>query len=196
MRPRHVVLAALTCATIACGFIIGIDDRRLDEELEAGADASDGAADVVGEASADTSAADVDAGACPEACTSCVDNRCLIDCPGAKCAKSPIVCPPAMICRITCDGDAGKACENIDVDCSRAKSCRIDCNGVKDTCNDMKVNAGQAPLCITCKGANSACDQMTCTADAGCTRICNGGVGGACTANTCSSACTGGSACP
>ncbi len=195
MRVRHAVIATFAVGLIACGVLIGIDDRSLDTDAGAVDDAGDAALDT---ATPDTSA-DVDAAtdgsSCPAACTSCTDNRCLIDCPSDKC-KSPVVCPAGMACRVTCNGDAGKACENFTIDCSKAKSCRVDCNGVKDTCNDMKIISSPAPLCITCKGATAACDQVACTADAGCTRICNGGVGGACTTNTCPTACTGGSACP
>lgn len=198
MRVRHIVVSSLALATFACGVIIGIDERSLDEQLaDAGGGLDANTSDGTASDATDSSSNDgpiVDAG-CPDACTRCVDNRCIIECSGDKPCPKTITCPPAMGCRVICDGDAGKACEGRTVDCSQSTSCRFDCDGPKDNCDNVKVNAGGGSLCITCKGADAACDDIQCTS-AKCTRICAGGVGGSCTSNTCSGTCTGGSSCP
>ncbi len=200
MRGRATVIGLVFFgATVACGAILGIDDRTLDPEIGVPG-RGDAGADVGSEGAADTGARlgdagiDVDAGfTCPTVCTRCNGEVCVFDCPSPQCTD-PIVCPSGLACRVNCRDDKG--CDVQVVDCTRAKKCVIDCDGNKDTCNDMKINAGTASLCIMCKGSQAACDQVSCSGTGGCTRICSGGVGGSCTTATCSGTCSGGSSCP
>jgi len=190
------MVSALALATFACGVLIGIDDRSLDPQAAdgGGIDATTSEAAVSDTGSAD--ALVVEAG-CPAACTRCNDNRCVIDCGGTDggCAKN-VVCPPGLACRVLCESEGGKPCEDLTIDCTQAKSCRIDCAGVKDICDGMKINAGSGAICLTCKGDDGACDQIQCATTSTCTRICDRGLGGACTNNTCGATCTGGAGCP
>lgn len=192
------MVSSLALATFACGVLIGIDDRSLDDQADGGDGRTDGSVESSSpsDATSETTDAPIVEAGCPAVCTRCAENRCIIDCGGAVPCPKTVVCPPGLACRVLCESDAGKTCDGRTVDCTQATSCRVDCNGVKDTCDEVKILAAGNPLCITCKGADAACDKITCATSATCTRICAGGVGGSCTTDTCPNTCVGGSACP
>lgn len=176
MRVRHVVVASLACATIACGVLLGIDDRSFDPELDVPGRADAGADTAVAPETAAPVDAGVDAPACAKVCTNgCDGGICEIDCPatGATCTF-PVKCPAGLPCRVRCIGQ--KACDaKGNIDCSAATSCIVVCRGGQDACDNMDIKAGATPICVKCEADGVCGSDLKCTTTAQCRKQCSGG---------------------
>jgi hypothetical protein len=101
---------------------------------------------------ADLDATVVDAFACPDACTACVELLCVIDCDDGDCVGDDIVCPPGFACEINCDGIA--SCTGGTIDCSDAVDCRVNCDG-DGSCDGAIACNDSGPCRVDCGGVDS-----------------------------------------
>src|SRR6188508_7175 len=70
---------------------------------------------------------------CPETCSRCDGDTCIMDCPQSDSCATAVVCPPGVKCRVECGGK--NSCGGT-IDCSAASECLIYCIG-NDSCDSL-----------------------------------------------------------
>lgn len=102
----------------------------------------------------------VDDQLCPEICTDCTHDTCIIDCSITECANMGIVCPTGWNCVVNCTG--ADTCKlTYPIECPLKKRCDIICNGTS-SCQAIIVMCNTATHCkLNCVGGNKACMSAT-----------------------------------
>jgi len=176
-RPTRLFTLAMFSAAsaAACAAVLGIDDRKLDPQLDATPDGPNdtdapGNPDDANDASMDIVVFDVpvipDAtcglAACTDAGGQCINNACQFKCEKG-CKNAAFDCPPDSDCQIVCAKQDD--CEA--VRCRGGKSCAFECNATV-TCK--KVACSSPSCAIHCKQVDSCkeavfCDGGVCSID-------------------------------
>ena len=139
-----------------------------------------------GDGSGNNDASGIDgAFVCPQSCTRCEGDLCVIDCNTGGACATEVVCPAGIRCKVECGASACVA----GIDCSAAQSCRIECTGQDACAGPITCSPGFCRL--ECGGSNSCVGGIDCSDSCACETLCTGS--GACTPPpTCPTGCTSG----
>lgn len=106
---------------------------------------------------------------CPDACTACSDDLCIIECDGIGSCGQPVVCPPDTACEVRCGGPA--SCVS-GVVCDSATECTVTCSNVGACAGP--VLCGDGPCSVTCSGMESCAGGIDCSESCACETACSG----------------------
>lgn len=175
-KLRIVALTGLPAAmaVAACGSLLGINDRELDDTPDgSNRDSGPGVDGEVVLVPAEASIPPVPGAKCAEGpCASvngtCVDGGvCSISCT-KKGSCQPVVCPPDIDCELDCAKNDG--CK--DVTCSGGRSCTLRCGGA-GSCEDAKCTGADTICRFECNAPDNACKDSSCDAKE-CSFLCAG----------------------
>lgn len=103
---------------------------------------------------------------CPDACDTCTENRCQIQCSGTAiadpCLDRTVDCPEGWLCEVSCNN----ACEGMTVNCAPDSACDVTCTGLFG-CDAMTVNCG-VQSCHTCGNIPTVSCGDACDCDNSC----------------------------
>jgi hypothetical protein len=127
-------------------------------------------------------------GECPQACTSCNGDTCVIECIDGGCDSQDIVCPEELACLVICEGV--DSCDSGTITCPPTYACEIQCGGGNDACGDQQIQCGEASCSIDCEadacsGATVQCGDGPCTASCGGEPVPTLDCGNTCECNEC-----------
>ncbi len=114
-----------------------------------------------------------DASTCPDACSECMEDTCVIDCGADGSCSDTVVCPPGLACTVLCDGI--QSCDG-GIDCSAASSCDLRCTSREACAGSIECGAGACA--VECSARDSCGDGIDCTRSCACDTRCTGN--GAC----------------
>ena len=106
---------------------------------------------------------------CPEVCTECVGDTCIVNCSDDGSCKDQVVCPPGLACTVLCDGN--RACEG-GIDCSDATSCDLSCTDAEACAGPIECGTG--PCTVECSARDTCSGGLDCTQSCACDTSCTG----------------------
>jgi len=97
------------------------------------------------------------AGECPEACSTCENGRCRIDCSDGSCEEETVECPAGWPCDLVCtDNDS---CREAEIVCPPDRDCTVECQA-PNACRDASVTCGAGTCTLTCGSQKNVCDSL------------------------------------